>query len=135
MILLDTAVWVNRALCPALLPAKIHRLLDGKRVQLCSVSLLEAAMLHRKGRLALAGTLAEFYQAALARDVELAELTPAIAAATNDLGADFHGDPFDRTIAATAREMDWLLVTTDPLIAEAKVCRVEFYPFKPAAKA
>jgi hypothetical protein len=35
-------------------------------------------------------------------DVRVLELTPAIAVKTNDLSDDFHGDPFDRTIVATA---------------------------------
>jgi PIN domain nuclease of toxin-antitoxin system len=35
--------------------------------------------------------------------VELLELTPVGAAATNALPRDFQGDPFDRTIAATAK--------------------------------
>ena len=54
----------------------------------------------------------------------------AIAARTNELPDDFSGDPFDRTIIATAAVLDLTLVTTDPAIRDAGVCAVEYYPFK-----
>ena len=53
-----------------------------------------------------------------------------IAARTNDLPADFPGDPFDRTIIATAAVLNLTLVTTDPIIRDARACAVEYYPFK-----
>ena len=42
------------------------------------------------------------------------------------------GDPFDRTITATARALKLILVTADRRIREAEFCEVEFYPFKPS---
>ena len=60
------------------------------------------------------------------------ELTPAIAVKTNDLSENFHGDPFDRTIVATAAALHLKLITTDPAIRDAQLCAVEYYPFKPA---
>jgi PIN domain nuclease of toxin-antitoxin system len=130
--LLDTAPWINGAMLPDILPLRIRRLLDTGEVKgLCSVSLLEAAILHRLGRLELQGTLPQFFAAGLSADLQLLELTPAIAAKTNDL-KNFHGDPFDRTIVATAATLNLVLITTDPAIRDAKQCAVEFYPFKPA---
>ena len=70
---------------PQVLPERIRRLVETPEPKgLCSVSLLEAAILHRLGRLELKGPLAEFFGAALSADVQLLELTPAIAAKTND---------------------------------------------------
>lgn len=60
------------------------------------------------------------------------ELTPAIAARTNELPDDFPGDPFDRTIIATAAVLNLTLITTDPLIRDAGECAVEYYPLQSA---
>jgi PIN domain nuclease of toxin-antitoxin system len=130
--LLDTAPWINAVLLPRTIPRRILDLLDsGEPNGLCSISLLEAAILHRLKRLELRGTLAEFFAAGLADNVRLLELTPAIAAKTNQLSVNFHGDPFDRAIVATASVMGLTLITSDPAIRNVKQCAVEYYPFKP----
>lgn len=130
--LLDTAPWINGVTMPQVLPERIRRLVETPEQKgLCSVSLLEAAILHRLGPLELKSTLSEFFAAALSADVQLLELTPAIAAKTNDLGRDFPGDPFDRTILATAAVLNLTLITADPVLREAKLCSVEYYPFRP----
>src|ERR1044071_474216 len=95
--LLDTAVWVNGVTMPGVLPARIRNLLSGGELKgLCSVSLLETAILHRLRRVEFEGSLADFFMIGLSADVRLLEVTSAIAAATNDLPKDFPGDPFDR---------------------------------------
>lgn len=130
--LLDTAPWINAVTLPDVLPARIRRLLESEETKgLCSISLLEAAILHRLGRLELSGTLPQFFEAGLAADLQLLELSPAIATKTNELSKNFHGDPFDRTIVATAATLDLTLITSDPAIRDAKICAVEYYPFKP----
>jgi PIN domain nuclease of toxin-antitoxin system len=129
--LLDTAPWINGMTLPGTLPERVRRLLETDEMKgLCSVSLLETAILHRLGWLELQGTLPQFFAAGLSADLQLLELTPAIAAKTNEL-RDFHGDPFDRTIVATAATLNLTLITTDPAIRDTKQCAVEFYPFKP----
>ena len=130
--LLDTAPWINGVTIPDVLPPHIRRLLAAPEPKsLCSISLLEAAILHRLGRLAIEGTLPQFFAAGLSADVQVLELTPAIAVKTNELSEDFPGDPFDRTIVATAAALNLKLITADPAIRDAKMCAVEFYPFKP----
>lgn len=130
--LLDTAPWINGVTLPETLPPRIRRLIDtADKKGLCRVSLLEAAILHRLGQLELEGTLPHFFAVGLSQDVELLELTSAIAARTNDLPEDFPGDPFDRTIIATAAILNLTLITTDPAIRDAGACAVEYYPFKP----
>ena len=130
--LLDTAPWINGVTVPEVLPQRIRRLLASTETKgLCRVSLLEAAILYRLGRLGIDGTLAEFFAAGLSTDLQVLELTPAIAVKTNEL-SDFHGDPFDRTIVATAAALNLKLITADPAIRDAKLCAVEYYPFKPS---
>lgn len=129
--LLDTAPWINGVTLPEALPPRIRRLVEtDEKKGLCSVSLLETAILHRLGRLKLEGPLEHFFAAGLSADVQLLELTPAIAVRTNELPGDFPGDPFDRTIIATAAILNLTLITTDPAIRDADACAVEYYPFK-----
>jgi PIN domain nuclease of toxin-antitoxin system len=131
--LLDTAPWINGVTLPGVLPERIRRLLTAPEIKgLCSISLLETAILYRLGRLDIEGTLLQLFAAGLSADVQVLELTPTIAAKTNDLSADFPGDPFDRTIVATAAAQNLKLITADPVIRNAKMCAVEYYPFKPS---
>lgn len=131
--LLDTATWANAVLTPVVLPGRIRDIIDTDEVKgVCSVSLLEVAIHHRHGRLLSQGTLADFFDRALTADIELVELTPTVASATNQLPEGFPGDPFDRTIAATARVLNLTLVTADRNIRDAQFCSVEFYPFRPS---
>ena len=130
--LLDTAVWLNGLTMPEVLPARVRSVLEGDAQRaLCTVSLLETAILHRLGRLVFEGNLLELFRAGLSQDLRLVELTPAIAATTNALPRTFQGDPFDRTIVATAAVMGATLITSDPAIRLARACVVEYYPFKP----
>ena len=62
----------------------------------------------------------------------LVELSPAVCVETNPLPVAFQGDPFDRSIVATARCLNLTLITADPLIRDSAACRVEYYPFKPS---
>jgi PIN domain nuclease of toxin-antitoxin system len=119
---------------PQVLPRRIQNLLgSGDTKYLCSISLLETAILHRLGRFKFPGTLARFFSlAAAATDLEILELTPTIAAKTNELPDRFPGDPFDRTIVATAAALGLTLVTADSAMRDAGMCDVEFYRFKPS---
>jgi len=131
--LLDTAPWINGVTLPQVLPERIRLLLTpGETKGLCSISLLETAILQRLGRLDFRGTLAQLFSAGLSADVQLLEITPEIAAKTNELPEYFQGDPFDRTIVATAAVSNLTLITADPSIRDTNACSVEYYPFKPS---
>jgi len=131
--ILDTAPWINGVTLPQVIPERIRGLLASGEVKgLCSISLLETAILQRLGRLEFQGTLAQLFSAGLSADVQLLELTPEIAAKTNELAEDFQGDPFDRAIVATAAILNLTLITADAAIRDAKACSVEYYPFKPS---
>lgn len=83
-------------------------------VLLPAVALWEVAMLVEKGRIPTRGTVRDFFATAIVPGrIELAPLTPAIAARSSELGARMHGDPADRLIAATALELSLPLVTRD----------------------
>ncbi|HEY1788038.1 MAG TPA: type II toxin-antitoxin system VapC family toxin [Verrucomicrobiae bacterium] len=131
--LLDTAPWANSVLIPEVIPKRVRQFLEGPETKgLCSVSLLECAIHHRLGRLQLSRDLPEFFEAGLASDIELIDLTPEIAVVTNELPETFHGDPFDRVIVATAKVLEATLITCDKAIRDVRFCKVEFYPFKPS---
>jgi PIN domain nuclease of toxin-antitoxin system len=131
--LLDTAVWINGVTMPQVLPLRIRRLLENTdRKGLCSITLLETAILHRLGRFSFDGDLDHFFTVGLSADVQVLELNPAIASHTNKLSKEFQGDPFDRTIVATAAVLNLTLITSDPAIRDAEECSVEYYPFKPS---
>ena len=129
--LLDTAPWINGVTMPDVLPRRIRGLLQNAEIKgLCSLSLLETAILHRLGRLSFDGTLGHFFAVGLSADLRVLELTPVIAARTNELPKEFPGDPFDRTIVATAAVLNLTLITADPAIRAARACAVEYYPFR-----
>lgn len=78
------------------------------------ISVWEVAMLVAKRRLQLDLPMAEWIRGALgAPGLLLAELTPEIAIEACSLPGDFHDDPADRMIVATARVTGAILYTKD----------------------
>lgn len=87
-------------------------------VHVSAITLWEIAMLVSKGRLVLDRDVGEWVQAALALPgIMLEPLPPEIAVASTRLPGEFHADPADRIIAATARHLGALLVSDDKLLA------------------
>ena len=71
-------------------------------------------MLEAKGRIRLSSPCGQWVEEALATPgLTLVPLTPEIALDSSRLPGDFHGDPADRIIAATARRMGARLLTRD----------------------
>jgi len=131
--LLDTAVWCHMTMDKHLVPVRLLDLVEAEpEIGLASVSILEAAILHCIGKLSVKGSLADFFAAGLARKIKVIEISAAVAIETNALPDEFHGDPFDRTVAATARAFRLVPITTDAQIRDhAGLDAVEYYPFKP----
>ena len=123
---------MNRTLIPEVIPLRIRTMLRDQVCGVCSISYLEAAILHRLHRLELGGLWRTFSPWRKGKALCQWILTPQIARLTNELPQDFQGDPFDRTIAATARALKPILITADRKIRDADFCEVEYYPFKPA---
>jgi PIN domain nuclease of toxin-antitoxin system len=82
-----------------------------------SISLWEIAKLVELGRLELPVPLEKWFDQALAYPgIELIEITPKIAIESTRLPGEFHRDPADQIIVATARVMKCKLVTSDERI-------------------
>ena len=81
------------------------------------ISVWEVAMLVQKGRLDLAPDVDTWISANLKRPVELEPFSPAICIASSRL-LEFHGDPADRLIVATAMTLGLPLMTMDKKIIE-----------------
>lgn len=76
-------------------------------------------MLASKGRLRLSGDHLEWVKNALQiPGLSLIALTPEAAMEASNLPGQFHGDPADRLLVATARHLGATLVTADECILE-----------------
>jgi len=121
MIVLDTHVlvcWVSSD--PALSEAAkgaIEKELDGGEIVVSSISAWEIAMLVERGRLILSMDVGSWL--ATVAQIESVSFLPVdveIALKSVDLPGEFHKDPADRMIVATARKLAVPLVTKDEKI-------------------
>lgn len=90
-------------------------------------------MLVSKNRIQLKGNALDWINKALsAPGISLCPLTPEIAYESVNLPGDFHGDPADRMIVASARKLNGTLVTFDKKIlaysGEGHVKILKTYP-------
>lgn len=77
----------------------------------------EIAMLVNKGRLSFGQEIGEWLRIALSMPgIQMVPLSIEISVASTQLLGDFHADPADRIIVATARHLGATLVTEDKLI-------------------
>jgi PIN domain nuclease of toxin-antitoxin system len=109
---LDTHAWIwISAGAPEAAAAATFR----GRCIVSAISVWEVSMLAEKGRLELAPDLDVWISTNLAAPVELEPISPAICIASCRL-PEFHGDPADRLIVATAITLGLPLVTADKKI-------------------
>jgi PIN domain nuclease of toxin-antitoxin system len=88
-------------------------------LRLSALSMWEVAMLEARGRIRFDISCLEWMEQALGLPgLSLVPLTPSIAVGSSRLPGDFHGDPADRIIVATARTVGGALVTRDERIRE-----------------
>jgi PIN domain nuclease of toxin-antitoxin system len=81
---------------------------------LSAISVWEVAMLVAKDRITLQTPLLDWVREALKTPgLSLVPLTPEIAVESTRLPGNFHGDPADRIIVASARETGSTIVTRD----------------------
>ncbi|MBA3056309.1 MAG: type II toxin-antitoxin system VapC family toxin [Gammaproteobacteria bacterium] len=77
----------------------------------------EIAMLVSKGRLVFGQEIGQWLRTALSMPgIRMMPLSIEISVASTQLPSDFHADPADRMIVATARHLGATLVTEDKLI-------------------
>ena len=118
MILLDTATWIWRASDPESLSPRARRAIDQADGALVSaISVWEVAMLVARRRIQLDRPVERWVDIALALPgIQLAPLEPAIAVRSTKLPGEFHPDPADRIIVATALENSVPILTPDERI-------------------
>jgi len=123
-LLLDTHYWIwlqagSGHQISLKLRASVERAGAEGRLLLSVISVWELAMLEAKGRIRLHLPSEEWVRQALATPgLALAPLTPEIAIESSRLPGEFHGDPADRIIVATARRMRARVLTADERILE-----------------
>ncbi len=122
-VLLDTHVWVwlmeGRA---GVNPEAVHLMEQAGEESFLRVSVIsawEVGMLEARGRLRFDIPCEEWVEHAFGLPgLSLMPLTPSICVRSSRLPGDFHGDPADRLIVATARELGAVLLTRDELILQ-----------------
>jgi PIN domain nuclease of toxin-antitoxin system len=120
-ILLDTHVIIWSLLKPEELSGDIKKIIESaqgeNKLLISSISLWEIAMLKSKKRINIYEPLKDFLQAIIDIDgIKIIDILPDIAADSVSLTDDFHGDPADRIIAATAINAGAVLLTRDQQI-------------------
>lgn len=125
MIVLDTHVWVwwvhgDEQLAEN--QVRAIQLNEDDIIGVSAISCWEVAKLVERGRLELSTPVEKWIEQALGYPgIRLLELSPEISIESTRLPGEFHRDPADQIIVATARIYDCPLVTSDGRIIE--------YPF------
>ncbi|MBK5294861.1 MAG: type II toxin-antitoxin system VapC family toxin [Acidobacteriia bacterium] len=125
-LLLDTHIWLWSQLEAKRLSIAVAAALQdaGNEIWLSPISVWEASILSRKGKVHLEGGADVWVRRALRRaPVREAALTIEVALASNTLKMA-HPDPADRFLVATAKVFGLTLVTADRLLIESGVVDV-----------
>jgi PIN domain nuclease of toxin-antitoxin system len=125
-VLLDTHIWIWWLTGQSDLAPSERAALDRHAARtpplVSAMSLWEAQMLHRKGRLQLATPFDRWIrEASLAEVVEVVPITAEVVVALDALPRKFHGDPADRIIVASARSRNLPLYTRDLRIRRSRL--------------
>ena len=122
MIILDTHLWIWLADENERLTERHRDIIEEERLDglgVSAISCWEVAKLVEYERLKIACSIEEWMDKALALPgIQYIELTPRIAIASTKLPGEFHRDPADQIIVATAREHDCDLLTIDKKILQ-----------------
>lgn len=128
MILLDTNVVVRIMTGEGVIGEDARKALDGMANRYCSTMMQwELAMLADKGRLTFEMTIAAWIERvrSLLRFADI-PVSALIARDAGSLPGQIHGDPCDRIMIATARDLGCPIMTTDQkILAYAKAGHVQ----------
>lgn len=119
LVLLDTHAWIwlingDEQLESSKALPFIEQAAQSSNVVVSAISLWEVSMLESKGRISFSIDCLDWIKRALdAPGISLVPLTPEIAVLSSRLPGEFHGDPADHIIIATALELGASLVTKD----------------------
>jgi PIN domain nuclease of toxin-antitoxin system len=120
MIVLDTHIWIWWVHGDEKLTASQLEVIEANEdgeIGISAISLWEIAKLVENKRLELPVPLEKWFKQALSYPgVQIIELTPEIATESTRLPGEFHKDPADQMIVATARVIKCKLVTSDERI-------------------
>ncbi len=120
MILLDTHIWIwwvhdSPQLPPWMRQTLMQRQHEG--IAIASISCLEVSRLITLQRLKVSLPIEDWFEAALSYpDIRVIDLSWPICVDAYRLPEEFHSDPADRIIVATARHLDVPLMTQDQRI-------------------
>lgn len=124
-VLLDTHVffWLGNDLQRLSRPAR--RAVEHATLrQIADISLRELAFLAQAGRVDLELDTDEWLETMVrAHNLEVVPISPRIAARSVNIAQNFHGDPADQLIAATAIELNVPLVTADERLRRSQALR------------
>lgn len=122
MILLDTHTWIWSHSATKLLSDSVKELIKKTQVDrraIASISIWEFAMMVTRERIKVKIDPKRWLNNAIGKSGLLViELTPEIAMESCNLPGDFHKDPADQIIVATARTHNLTLLTKDRKIIE-----------------
>jgi PIN domain nuclease of toxin-antitoxin system len=122
MILLDTHTWIWSHSAMRLLSDNVKKLIKKTQTDqraIASISIWEFAMMVAKGRINVKIDTKRWLNNAIGNSgLRVIELTPEIAMESCNLPGDFHKDPADQIIVATARTHNLTLLTKDRKIIE-----------------
>lgn len=125
-LLLDTHIWIWSQLEPERLSGKVKRALRSPRneIWLSAISTWEFLLLVERQRISLEMDVARWLELVSQRaPTREAPLTHEIALATREIELA-HRDPVDRFLAATARALGLILVTSDERLLSGRGYRV-----------
>lgn len=117
MILLDTHTWIWSHSATGRLSDNVTKLIQTTQTDqraIASISIWEFAMMVTRGRITVKIDPKRWLNHAIGMSgLKVIELTPEIAMESCRLPGDFHRDPADRIIVATARTHNLTLLTKD----------------------
>lgn len=121
MILLDTHAWIYYLGDPDALSAPAMKAISqSETLGLSIMSCMEAAILVRKGKIQIDQSLESWMeQMTNVYRLDILPISPSIVIRANTL-PDFHPDPVDRIIAATAISYGIPLITKDRILTSRK---------------
>src|SRR5215217_4630841 len=121
MIVLDTHIWIWWVHGDARLPPTYQNFVSEHETEGLGISIIscwEVAKLVEYGRLTFPLSVEDWLDQALSYPgIRLLDLTPRIIVESTQLPGNFHRDPADQLIVATARVLNCTLMTVDEKIA------------------
>lgn len=123
--LLDTCAWLDLSLNPQVVGQETLNVVSAQTLMgISPVSCIEISRKIAAGQLALSQPIAEWMESASDSDlIRLLDISPAIAIEAYALPGDFHKDPADRLIVATARVHQLTIITSDRKILDYRHVR------------